>query len=260
MVFGAPRTSTTRSGRRSARLRPRSAARRETLRKWVRQAERDQGRRAGRRRARSASGSRSWSARTASCARPTRSCARPSAYFAQAELDRRSQVMMAFIDEHRERLRGRADLHAVCRSPRRRTTRTRAPRPIRHGVPARRSAMTMLLPEIRRVLRRELRRSTACARSGGSSAARASRVARCTVERLMRRLGLRGVDARQGRSHHRSRDAAAPCPRIGSSASSRPSVRTSCGSRTSPTSRPGAASSTSPSSSMCSPGASSAGA
>ena len=33
-----------------------------------------------------------------------------SAYFAQAELDRRPRTMTAFVDENREGLRGRADL------------------------------------------------------------------------------------------------------------------------------------------------------
>ena len=39
-----------------------------------------------------------------------------------------TEVMVAFIDEHRETLRGRADLRACCRSPRRRTSGTRRSR------------------------------------------------------------------------------------------------------------------------------------
>jgi transposase InsO family protein len=84
-------------------------------------------------------------------------------------------------------------------------------------------------------------------------------VARCTVERLMRRLGLRGVMrgkvVRTTISDHK-----APCPLDKVNRQFRPSDRTSCGCRTSPMSRPGRAGCTWPSWSTCSPGASWAGA
>jgi transposase InsO family protein len=84
-------------------------------------------------------------------------------------------------------------------------------------------------------------------------------VARCTVERLMRRLGLRGV--RRGKvvrtTISDTRRRARWTRSIGSSA---PSGRTSCGCRTSPMSRPGRAGCTWPSWWTCSPGASWAGA
>ena len=72
------------------------------------------------------------------------------------------------------------------------------------------------------------------------------RVARCTVERLMRAMGLRGAVPRPrlGRSR-RSPSRPRRGRRISSSASSRRRGRISSGSRTSPTSRPGAALSTS---------------
>ena len=81
-------TSTPRSMRRSCRLRRRSAARRETLRNWVRQAERDQGLRAG--------PTSAEQERIKALEREVRELRqaneilrKASAYFAQAELDRR---------------------------------------------------------------------------------------------------------------------------------------------------------------------------
>ena len=67
--------------------------------------------------------------------------------------------------------------------------------------------------------------------------------ARCTVERLMRRLGLRGVI--RGRTVKTTvSDKATPCPLDRSTGSSARLGRTRCGSATSPMSRPGRALST----------------
>ena len=73
-------------------------------------------------------------------------------------------------------------------------------------------------------------------------------VARCTVARLMRAMGLEGV-IRGKPIRTTMSDKAALCPRDHAIASSMPQRRTCCGSPTSPMSRPERASSTWPSSS-----------
>ena len=84
-------------------------------------------------------------------------------------------------------------------------------------------------------------------------------VARCTVERLMRGMGLQG--AVRGKPVKTTvSDKAAPCPRDKVGSNSRRRGRTRCGCPTSPMSRLGPASSMSPSSSTPSQGGSSAGA
>ena len=100
-----------------------------------------------------------------------------------------------------------------CRSPRRRITSTRP----RERDPARRLPTAAqrderLRPEIQRVWRGELRASTERARSGGSCTAKGIAVARCTVERLMRAMGLRGVVRGRACQHDRSRPTAAQRP------------------------------------------------
>ncbi len=72
----------------------------ETLRKWVRQAERDAGQRPGltteeRERL------KELERENRELRRANEILRKASAYFAQAELDRRPDVMVAFIDEHR---------------------------------------------------------------------------------------------------------------------------------------------------------------
>ena len=110
---------------------------------------------------------------------------------------------------------------------------------------------TRLLPEEIARARGRTTASTGPARSGASCAARATPVARCTVERLMRAAGLRGVAA-GGQAHHRPRPRTAPAAGPGRPRLHRAGARTSCGSPTSPMSRPGAAGSTSRSSPTCS--------
>jgi putative transposase len=72
------------------------------------------------------------------------------------------------------------------------------------------------------------------------------RVARCTVARLMRELGLRGV-RRGKRCRTTVADESASALRTSSAAALSPPVPTSSGSRTSPTCAPGRASATPPS-------------
>ena len=165
--------------------------------------------------------------------------------------------MVAFIDEHRDALRGRADLRACCRSPRRRTTRHEARQATRRAAGAR-PARCELLPRdpagVRRELRvygadkvwRQLRREgiDVGPLHGGAADARA---------------GLRGVARRRVRTTMPRRRGGRARWIWWSGEFTADAARTSCGSPTSPTSRRGAASSTSRSSSTCSPGASSAG-
>ena len=84
-------------------------------------------------------------------------------------------------------------------------------------------------------------------------------VARCTVARLMRGIGLRGV-VRGKETRTTVPDKGAPCPADRVNRQFLAPGRTRSGCRTSPTSRPGRASSTSPLSSTRSRGGSSAGA
>ena len=81
----------------------------ETLRRWVRQHERDTGKRDGVTTAERIA-SRRWSARCASCARPTRSCARP-ARISPGGARPPLQAVKAFIDEHR----GAHGVEPICR-------------------------------------------------------------------------------------------------------------------------------------------------
>ena len=84
-------------------------------------------------------------------------------------------------------------------------------------------------------------------------------VARCTVARLMRAMGLQGVIRGKPHPHDDQRQVCAVPARSGEPAVPRASARTCSGSPTSPMSRPGRASSTWRSSSTSTPAASSAG-
>ena len=89
-----------------------------------------------------------------------------SAYFARAELDRRTQAMIAFIDDHR----GTYGVEPICRvlpiapSTYHAHAAGRAD-PTRLSVRARRDVA--LMPQVQRVFERTSA-SMACARSGGS--------------------------------------------------------------------------------------------
>ena len=167
------RASTPRSGRRSARLRRRSAAAARRCANWVRQAERDQGLRAGptteeRERHQGAG------AREPRAAPGQRDPAQGVGVFCAGGARPPVEAMIAFIDDHR----GVYGVEPICR------VLPIAPSTY-HAHAARRADPGRLPPRARRdaALRerdparvsRRTSGSTACARSGGSSAGRGSR-------------------------------------------------------------------------------------
>ena len=179
----------------------------ETLRHWVRQAERDQGVRPVRQRM-SGSASRRSNARTASCARRMRSCGRR-----RHILPRRSSTAGSSRDRLHCRAprhpRGRADLprpadrpvDVLCpRRPARRSRQAAGTGPARYRsedrdrARVRRELPSLWRPEGLRQLSRE-----------------GIAVARCTVARLMRTMGLQGV-VRGKTVRTTISNAAAPCP------------------------------------------------
>ncbi len=192
-------------------------------------------------------GSRNSSVRTASCAAPTRSSSR------RRLSSRPSSTVEPGSDRlHRRAPRTRSGSSrsaARCSSPRARTARRRRGRPSARARARRGAAVARSLGCIARTSG-----STARTRCGPSSTAKASRVARCTVERLMRELGLRGAVRGKTAPHH-DRRRPPRCGRgIWSIATSPRRRRTGSGSRTSPTCGPGPGSSTSRSSPTCTRG------
>ena len=169
--------------------------------------------------------------------------------------------MVDFIDEHRERARGRADLRGVADRP---VDLLRAQRAPRRSEPAPRRARSETTSSRSRSTRVTTRASTAV--YGAEKVWQ-----QLHREKVARRaLHRRAADARHGASRRRaratrSRSRRSPTRggsgrRISWSGSSTRRAPTSSGSPTSRTSRPGRASSTSPSSSTYSRAASSAGA
>jgi hypothetical protein len=120
-----------------------------------------------------------------------------------------TEVMVAFIDAHRDEY-GVEPICASCRSPRRPTTSTRPQQADPDARPGR-SRDDELRVRDPRVWENE---QVYGATQGLASAAREGfEVARCTVERLMREMGLRGVV--RGRAwHDDADDPAPPGPRI----------------------------------------------
>ncbi len=147
----------------------------ETLRSWVRRAERDAGPAARADDGRASSGSRSSSARTSELRRANEILRKASAFFAQAELDRRAQVMVAFIDALPGRRTGSSRSARCCRSPRRRTTSARRGATIPRAPASAARRDEVLREQIRRVWRREPRGLRRRARCGGSSSAKGRR-------------------------------------------------------------------------------------
>ena len=223
---------------------------RETLRRWVLEQEADGGARPG--------PSRAERSRIAELERENKELRRANeilktaAAFFGAELDRRSQEVVRYVDAHRDRF----GVEPICR--------------VLQVAPSSYYAAKRRQPCQRQVrdeaLKVEIGRVHA-ANYGVYGARKVWRqlhrdgvpVARCTVERLMRQLGLAGRTRGTKRRTTIPADTAAAHP-TASSADSSPMPRTSCGSPTSPTSPRGPGSPTRRSSPTCSPGASSAGA
>jgi transposase-like protein len=180
----------------------------ETLRKWVRQGERDSGARPG--------PTTAQQQRVKDLEREVRELRKTneilklaSAYFAQAESRPPSQEVNAFIDEHRARLGVEPICTALQVAPsayRRHAARQRN----RALLPERAKRDAQLLPEVQRVFDQNLQVY------GADKVWRQLHreglvVTRCTVERLMRLAGLRGM--RRGKSVRTTvPDAKAACP------------------------------------------------
>ncbi|MFD2406251.1 IS3 family transposase [Azorhizophilus paspali] len=184
----------------------------ETLRRWVRQAERDSGRREGRRRP-SVNGSRRSSGKCVSCAKPTRTCTRP-----RRILPRRSSTA-ASSDEGLHRRsppgpRGRAWPAAPIRKVLPIASSTYYEPMARKIAPARQSARArrdeLLCEHVQRI--RDENFQVYGARKVWRQLQREGiAVARCTVERLMRKLGLQGV-VRGKPVKTTASDKTMPCP------------------------------------------------
>src|SRR5271170_6760208 len=190
-----------RNGQRSSRSRRRSGARRRPFTTgWPRLS----GIRAVEPgpRPRSVSGSKRWNARTASFARSMRFCVRPARI-----LPRRSSTAGSGHDRLHRRssrgLRGRADLSCVEDRPVQlsRARRTAPPRVQRDAA---------LRVEIRRVFDENFQ-VYGVRKVWRQLVREGEDVARCTVARLMRRMGLQGV-IRGKRVKTTISDKAAPCP------------------------------------------------
>ena len=179
----------------------------ETLRRWVRQGERDSGaRRADHGRAAARQGTRTRGARAAPGQRNPEAGER---VFRAGGARPPLEVVMPFVDEHRERFGVEPICKALQVAPSaywREAARRRDP----GRWPPRRRRDAALVLEIERVWSSNMRvygADKVCKQLRREQIA----VARCTVERLMRRRGLRGVI--RGKSVRTTvPDAKAPCP------------------------------------------------
>ena len=95
------RANTPRSGRRFVRFGEKFGCAAETLRLWVRQSERDQGDRSGLT-TDQLEELKTLRRENRELRRANEILRKASAYFAQAELDRPSEAMTAFVDQHRK--------------------------------------------------------------------------------------------------------------------------------------------------------------
>ena len=218
----------------------------ETRRKWVRQAQRDAGHRPGL--------TTSERERLKELEREVRELKRANeilrkafAYVAQAELDRRRTSPRGSSSSPTiAPWSGSSRSAPCCRSPRRRTHRHRHQR----THPPRRSARAQRDDQLRVEIQRvsDAHQQVYGPRTVWTQLRRDGvRVARCTVARLMRAMGLAGA----GPGSPRPTQVRAVARWTSLTADSWPPVRISSGSPISRTSQPGAAVSTSRSSSTC---------
>ena len=181
----------------------------QTLNEWVKKAEVDSGKRSRRDdgHGRQAEGA---GAREPGASAGERDPAQGVGVFCPGGARPPVQAMIAFIDDHREA----HGVEPICK--------VLADRPVDLSRPcrqARRSGEAVGASEAgcgpeagdRAASSRRTSRSMACARSGGSCSARGFDVARCTVARLMRGMGLQGV-IRGKPVRTTISDKAAPCP------------------------------------------------
>ena len=167
-------------------------------------------------------------------------------------------VLVDYIDQHRDQVRGRADLHGPHRgrdADRPEHLLRRQDQATLSAVGQRRARPAQVIEQVHadnygvygvRKMHAELNRQ-------------GHRVARCTVHRLMRAAGLRGISRAKGPRTTIPGTGPDTRPGPGRSRLHRAAHRTRCGSPTSPTAAPSPAGSTPRSSSTSTPAAWSAG-
>ena len=100
--------------------------------------------------------------------------------------------MIAFIDDHRDDVRGRADLHGAADRPVD-VLRAHGARRESETPPRARPSATAAARRDQAGVRRELQVYGVAQGLAAAARGKAHDVARCTVARLMREMGLRGV-------------------------------------------------------------------
>lgn len=230
---------------------------RETLRNWVKQHEIDAGTRPGTTTEESAQliGVEEGERRTEAGERDSQS----RGDFLRGRARPATHTLVAFIDEHRDRFGG---VEPICRTLTEHDCKIAPSTYYAHkkrlAVPSARTVRDAELKELIRQVHTDNYRVYGARKIWRELNRQGHAVARCTVERLMRELGIAGA-LRGKRVSPRFRTSRPSGPRTGWTATSSPARRIAAGSRTSRTWRPGPGWSTWPSSWTPSPAGSSAG-